>query len=184
MAGPLTPPEPPVPDQDLVDQAAALLRGGEALLLLGSGALTAENLETAGRIAAATGCALMSEWSNARLERGAGRVAVDKVPYPIDAAIEVLARFRRIVLVGARAPIGFFAYPGKPAVLTRPDAEILPLADASDDVTAALGALRDAVGAHASAVVNGLRPEADVSGPLEPGESQPCWRRKFPRAAS
>ncbi len=168
VAGALPPPAPAVPDQGLVDRAAALLKQGESLLLLGGGALTAENLETAGRIAAATGCALLSEWSNARIERGAGRVAVGKVPYPIDSAVKLLQRFRRIVLVGARAPIGFFAYPGKPAILTRPDADILPLARASEDVTAALGALQDALGARGPAIVNRLRPEAAISGPLEP----------------
>ena len=75
----------------MLDKAAQALGGPGALLLLGGEALTAENLALAGKIAAKTGCALLSEWSNARLERGAGRVAINRVPYPIDAALEVLA---------------------------------------------------------------------------------------------
>ncbi|WP_390914064.1 acetolactate synthase large subunit [Pseudosulfitobacter sp. SM2401] len=134
----------PVPkpfDHGQLDHAANALAGPETLLLLGGAALTERNLEIAGRIAAKTGCQLLAEWSNARLERGAGRVFVGRVPYPIDIALEVLKPFKRIVLIGARAPVGFFAYPGKPAILTRDGAEILTLADAGADLSAALNAL-------------------------------------------
>ena len=132
---------------DMLAQAAEALDGPESLLLLGGTALTESNLEMAGRIAAETGCELLSEWSNARLERGAGRVAIGRVPYPIDIALEVLKPYKRIVLLGARAPIGFFAYPGKPAILTREGADILMLASAGTDLTAALTALGEATSA-------------------------------------
>jgi Thiamine pyrophosphate-requiring enzymes [acetolactate synthase, pyruvate dehydrogenase (cytochrome), glyoxylate carboligase, phosphonopyruvate decarboxylase] len=142
--------ETPVPapfDENMLARAAAALDGPDTLLLLGGTALTEENLETAGRIAAKTGCKLLSEWSNARLERGAGRVAIGRVPYPIDMALKVLEPFKRIVLIGARAPIGFFAYPGKPAILTREGAEIVTLADAGADLGAALSGLCAALAA-------------------------------------
>ncbi len=143
----LAAPAPTPFDDTVLQQAASALDGPETLLLLGGDALTEGNLETAGRIAAKTGCKLLSEWSNARLERGAGRVAVGRVPYPIDIALKALEPYKRIVLLGARAPIGFFAYPGMPAVLTRDDAEILKLADAGADLTGALEALCAATGA-------------------------------------
>ncbi|SDC37848.1 acetolactate synthase large subunit [Ruegeria marina] len=154
---------------DMLDRAAAALSGPDSLLLLGGEALTVENLDRAGRIAAATGCALLSEWANARMERGAGRVPVARVPYPIDAALETLARFRRVVLVGARPPIGFFAYPGKPAVLTHPEAEIIALADWAADLDGALAALEQAVGgADAVPVRAQAGPPARVTGPCTP----------------
>ena len=132
----------PVPfDEGQLSAAADALDGPETLLLLGGTALTEANLEVAGRIAAKTGCKLLSEWSNARLERGAGRVFIGRVPYPIDIALKVLEPFKRIVLIGARAPIGFFAYPDKPAILTREGAEIITLAHAGSDLTGALSAL-------------------------------------------
>jgi len=134
-------PAPAAFDDSVLAQAAAALDGPETLLLLGGAALSAANLEIAGRIAAKTGCKLLSEWSNARMERGAGRVFIGRVPYPIDIALKVLEPFKRIVLLGARAPIGFFAYPGKPAILTHPDAQILTLADAGADLGGALSAL-------------------------------------------
>ena len=52
---------------------------------------------------------------------------INRVPYPIDQALEVLKPFKRIVLIGARAPIGFFAYPDKPAILTAEGTQIIDL---------------------------------------------------------
>ena len=141
---PLDRPEPASFDQEALSAAVEALSGPDSLLLLGGRALSQENLHIAGQIAARTGCKLLSEWANARMERGAGRVIVNRVPYPIDAALKVLAPFKRIVLIGARAPIGFFAYPGKPARLTREDAEIHTLAAAGTDLSAALDALAEA----------------------------------------
>lgn len=148
VADPVTPPVPQVFDADNLSDAVAALDGPNSVLLLGGTALSAENLEIAGQIAAKTGCALLSEWANARLERGAGRVQIDRVPYPIDQAVAALEPFDRIVLVGARAPVGFFAYPDKPAILSRPDANIIELADAGCDLDATLAALCRAAGAQ------------------------------------
>jgi acetolactate synthase-1/2/3 large subunit len=161
-------PDPMPFDESQLEQAADALDGPETLLLLGGNALTESNLKTAGRIAAKTGCKLLSEWSNARLERGAGRVFVGRVPYPIDIALEVLEPFKRIVLIGARAPIGFFAYPDKPAILTREGAEITTLAAAHTDLTAALTALcaaTDATSTPPAHVVKAARPERPI-GPI------------------
>ncbi|MEX0338332.1 MAG: acetolactate synthase large subunit [Arenibacterium sp.] len=147
------PDAPAPPESQAVERAAAALAQPGTLLLLGGRALTSDNLDRAGRIAAKTGCAILSEWSNARLERGAGRVVINRVPYPIDLALDVLAPYERIVLVGARDPIGFFAYPGKPARLSREGAEIIALAGAGDDLTATLDALEQETGASRAAPV-------------------------------
>ncbi|APE45431.1 acetolactate synthase large subunit [Sulfitobacter alexandrii] len=178
--------EAPAPspfEEGALDTAAAALDGPETLLLLGGTALTEENLETAGRIAAKTGCKILSEWSNARMERGAGRVAVGRVPYPIDIALKVLEPFKRIVLVGARAPIGFFAYPGKPAVLTREGAEITTLAKAGADLGGALSALCTTLGAEQTPPAEVA--EADVpeapTGPLDLDKLAACIARAIPR---
>ncbi len=42
---------------------------------------------------------------------------IERVPYPVDLALQALAGLKHIVLVGAAAPVGFFAYPGKPGRL-------------------------------------------------------------------
>ncbi|QIE56337.1 acetolactate synthase large subunit [Pikeienuella piscinae] len=130
-----------------VTAAAEALRKPGALLLLGPGALDEAALADAGRISAATGCGLMTEWSNARLARGAGIVAVARVPYPVDQAVEVLRPYRRIVLAGAKRPVAFFAYPDKPGVLTQPGTVFDELGSAGDDIAGALRALVEALGA-------------------------------------
>ncbi|MFZ4757146.1 MAG: acetolactate synthase large subunit, partial [Burkholderiaceae bacterium] len=62
-------------DPAAVEAAAALLRSGEpTALLLGADACHEAGLAWAGRIAAAAGCAVLTEFAIARLARGAGRV--------------------------------------------------------------------------------------------------------------
>jgi len=167
VAEALMPEAPEGPDAALVEEAAKALASEGSLLLLGAGALTEENLALAGKIAAATGCTLMSEWANPRTERGAGRVAMPRVPYPIDLALKALEPYGKIVLLGAREPIGFFAYPGKPARLTRPGAEFVPLATAAMDTGAALEALVAATGAGATSALIEVAALPDLP-PLSP----------------
>jgi acetolactate synthase-1/2/3 large subunit len=151
IAAPVAPPARASVTDEAVDAAARALRAPDSLLLLGGVALTEECLELAGRISAATGCALLTEWSNARLDRGAGRVSVNRIPYPVDQALEVLAPYRSVVLAGARPPVAFFAYPDKPGVLTQPGTAFTELADWGTDIAGALDALAQAVGAGGTA---------------------------------
>ena len=160
-------------DDSLRQAAQALRLGPSTLLLLGGRALRANATQWAGRIAAATGCALMSEFYGARLERGAGRVMVPRLPYAVEPALAALAPFNRIVLVGAKEPVAFFAYPGKPGVLTRPGCECVTLASREDDLEAALQALCEVLGAGqgpvAQVAVRTAAPAADsFHGPIEP----------------
>jgi len=139
-------------DPALVEAAARVLRSGEpTLLLLGGAALDEAALETAGRIAAATGCAVMSEFYCARQARGAGRVTAPRVPYVPDAAMAALAPYRNLLLVGAGEPVSFFAYPGKPGRQAPPGCRIVPVADVGQDLAGALQALAEAVGARSRA---------------------------------
>jgi acetolactate synthase-1/2/3 large subunit len=138
--------------QDAVDNAARILRSGEpAVLLLGNGGLRASGLELASRIANRTGARVLAQTFVGRIERGAGRVAVDRVPYPVDQALKVLHGLKHVILVGAKDPVAFFAYPEKPSRLVPGDAEIHLLARPGDDILQALEALADAVGARQTA---------------------------------
>ena len=136
---------------EAIEAAAGVLGGPETLMILGGAALAPDALELAGRISAKTGCALLTEWSNTRLDRGAGRVSVNRIPYPVEQALAVLAPFKRIVLVGARRPVAFFAYPDKPGVLTAPDVEFVEFCDWSADIEGGLAALAERTGASTTA---------------------------------
>jgi acetolactate synthase-1/2/3 large subunit len=132
-----------------VAEAAAALRSGEpALLLLSGSALTEAGLDLAGRIAAKTGAGLMAATFNARMPRGAGRVAINRLPYPVDLALAALAPFRRIVLVEARPPVAFFAYPDKPSQFSADGTQHHVLTRPGEDSLHALEWLADELGAR------------------------------------
>jgi acetolactate synthase-1/2/3 large subunit len=97
-------------------------------------------------------------------------VEVTRVPYPIDQAIGALRGFSNIILVGAKPPTAFFAYPGKPSVLYRPGTRIHELARADQDIIYALEALTEALGAGAvpPPVASSGFPGGPASGPLTP----------------
>jgi acetolactate synthase-1/2/3 large subunit len=146
-------PVPPAPQvtPHIVQEIAGLLRRGEpTMLLLATDALRAAPLADAHRIAAATGAKLWAPTGNRRIERGAGRHPIDRIPYAIDVAVSALAGIKHVILVGAAAaPVGFFGYPNKPSVMTPPDAVVHVLARPEHDLPAALAALADELGAPA-----------------------------------
>ena len=141
---------PPAPgpepvDGDALDPAAAALTGGEpCALLIGGDAARRDGLEAAGRIAAATGARVLCETFPARLERGAGLPAVERLAYLGEMASAQLDGVRHLVLAGARRPVTFFAYPGKPGDLVPAGCQVH---DLGADATGALTALADAVAA-------------------------------------
>ncbi len=149
VAAPLPPPPAAHADQGTVEATARVLRSGEpAMFIMSGAALRAGPLAMAGGICATTGARMMAQTSNARIERGAGRMPIERVPYPVDVALQALAGLKHIVLVGAAAPVGFFAYPNKPGRLYPKDCTIHVLARPDQDGPAALAALAGELGAH------------------------------------
>jgi len=139
-------PKAPLPSRQNIERAAKLLRSGArtALLLTGN-ALHGEGLKAAGRVVAATGAQLLAPYPFARMERGAGRVPVQRLPYVPDQAREVLKEFQQLILVGAGVPVSYFAYPGKSSVLTSPECATDTLANLNEDCAGALKALAEAL---------------------------------------
>jgi acetolactate synthase I/II/III large subunit len=139
---------------DTIDVVAKALRSGEpAALLLGGAALDGRGLLAAGRVAQAAGAKLLGEVFPARLERGAGLPAVERLGYFAEFATAQLQGVRHLVLVDTRAPVSFFAYPDKPNVLVPDDCEVHTLAADGDDVALALEHLAGALGADAGGAV-------------------------------
>jgi len=148
-AAPLpVPPAAPASAQQ-VETAARILRreGPKVLLLLAGAALSEAGQSDAMRIAAATGAGVRAQMSNARIARGQGRWAIERVPYPVDLALAALAPYTHCILVGAKHPVAFFAYPGKPSSLLPEGSTVHVLARPEQDVAGALAALADAVAA-------------------------------------
>lgn len=143
----VVPPAPAAPDPAAIRAAAEALANGRPTTILATGrALRAGALETLDRIARKTGARLMAQQANGRMQRGAGRVAIDRVPYVIDQALACFAGTEQLVLIGAKAPVGFFAYPGKPGSMLPETCRVVAAAGPDDDLAAAIDALASETG--------------------------------------
>jgi acetolactate synthase-1/2/3 large subunit len=139
-------PATPLPAIETVERTVTMLRSGlRTGILLAGDALYGKGLRVAGRIAAATGARLFCPYPITRLERGAGMVAVERLQYVLEMASEQLREFRQLILVGAPAPVAYFAYPGKNSIVTSCECEIHTLASPGQDCAGALDALAAAL---------------------------------------
>ena len=147
-APPPAPASPPVAASEVVEGIAKTLRGrGDTALLLGGRALREPALLAAGRIAAATGTRLLAEVFPTRIERGAGLPPVERLAYLAELQGVQLAGLKHLVLVDTKAPVSFFAYPGKKSYLVPDGCEVHELAAPDQDVLGSLEALVEALGA-------------------------------------
>jgi acetolactate synthase I/II/III large subunit len=133
---------------DTIDRVAQALKLDKRSTILIRGAVLKERgLIAAGRIAAKTGARLACDTFTPRLQRGAGRVALARIPYFAEQIVEFFQDTEQLILVGAKPPVSFFAYPGKPSWGLQPATAIHYLAHAHEDGTQALEALAEALGA-------------------------------------
>jgi acetolactate synthase-1/2/3 large subunit len=104
-----------------------------------------------------------------RMQRGRGAVAVERLPYVVDAGLQALAEVQQLVLLGAPQPVAFFAYPGKPSTLAPAGCAIHTACSPEEDVLLALQALATALGVDRKAplaVQAAGHIHAPTSGPL------------------
>jgi acetolactate synthase I/II/III large subunit len=155
---------------DAVRSAAAALRGGEpCVILIGGPATRRPGLEAASQVAEGTGARLLCETFPARLERGAGIPAVDRLAYLGEFAAGQLSGARHLILAGARAPVAFFAYPGQPSSLVPQGCEVQVLAEPGEDVCGALAELASLAAPDAKPLLQAAErpevPDGDLTGP-------------------
>ncbi len=188
--GPVAPiaPVPPRPvGEAVVAGVARALKGAHRAAILGRGpALHGAGLEALGRVAAKTGATLFGDTFAPRMERGAGRPVVRRMPYFAEDAAAALSVFDVLVIVGTAPPVSFFAYPNKPSFLAAPGCAIHTLASPEEDVVAALSDLADALGAPRKAG-KGERYALEVpgmpSGPLDQQKVGAIVARLLPEGA-
>ena len=104
---------------------------------------------------------MYSEVFPTRIERGAGLPPVERLAYFAELASVQLAGLKHLVLVDAKAPVSFFAYPGKKSYLVPDGCEVHELAGPTDDALGSLRALVDALDAGSATTVlqKPVRPE-------------------------
>jgi len=141
-------PTPPPASAEIVHETAAALRSGrKTAILLGGRALREPSLSAAARIAAATGTKLFLEAFPARLESGVGLPPLERIAYLAELASVQLDGLKHLVLVDAKAPVSFFAYPGKKSYLVPARCEVHELAAPDQNALATLEALVEELGA-------------------------------------
>jgi acetolactate synthase-1/2/3 large subunit len=132
------------------DAAEAIGSGKKNALLLGGRALREPALLEAARIAAHKGVTLFAETFPTRIERGAGLPPVERIAYLAELATLQLSEFDHLILVDAKAPVSFFAYPGKQSYLVPDNCTAHTLSTPEQDAAASLKKLADTLGASSA----------------------------------
>jgi acetolactate synthase-1/2/3 large subunit len=140
----------PAAGRQIEAAAEAVRQAKRPLVLLGGLACTERGLAAAARLAGGK-ARVMTDTFVARIPRGAGRFAPERMPYFGEMALADLAGTDLMVLVSTKAPAAFFAYPAMPGLLVPEGCAVLSLAALHEDGPAALDALADALGANAPA---------------------------------
>ncbi|MEV6907279.1 acetolactate synthase large subunit [Amycolatopsis sp. NPDC051071] len=166
---PIPPRIPQAVDATTVKNIAEILKGGEPVaLLVGGGACREAGLRATSRIATATGVKAFVETFPSRLERGEGLPTIERLGYLAEQVAYQLDGIKHVIIAGTKAPVSFFAYPGKASDLVPEGAQVHVLADIAQDVTRALNEVADLVAAETEPVLQEAARPALPSGPLTP----------------
>ena len=161
---------PAPPDAARVEDIAGILRRGEPTLIVCGGVSSfGPPVDLLGKIAAHTGCRVATQFFTSRIERGAGRFTLERIPYYVPAATAWLSGFKHIITIETREPIAFFSYPGSPSLLKPLGCAVHPFILPEEDCVAGLEMLIEALGAQQTQAV--LQPRFD--GAIPEGKLDP-----------
>lgn len=183
VAAPIAPQRPKPASREAIEQAARAIRAAnKPALLLGADALSETGLAHAARLGAA-GVKVMMETFPANQYRGAGIFAPTRLGYFAEMALAELEGVDLLVLAGAKAPISFFAYPGKPSVLTPEGCVTLSLGAQDSDAAATLIALADRLDAPKDPPIAAPMAAPIMPGPLNTFAIGACLAKHMPAGA-
>lgn len=154
-------------DAKTINHIGHILQNGEpSVILMGDPFMMEEALWQAGCISRATGARVVGNRVGARIQRGAGRVKLDRLPYPVEPALKMLKGAAHLILVGAGPPVSFFAWKNLPNYLVPAGCRVHTLAAPVQDGLGALRNLADALNAPSEpeAVCELKRPDLPVGG--------------------
>jgi acetolactate synthase I/II/III large subunit len=158
------------PSQARIEHIAQVLRSREpALIILANKATRGRALDLAGQVANAADCRLGSQFFTARIERGAGRTPIERIPYAVAPGSTFLKDFKHLITVETKEPVAFFAYPDKPSLLKPEGTLVHPLVEADEDSELAFEMLLDALGGRQAA----QRVQERIETPMPTGALNP-----------
>ncbi|RTL66684.1 MAG: acetolactate synthase large subunit [Hyphomicrobiales bacterium] len=151
---------PAADDAAVLAIASTIAAGGRNALLLGGTALRETALLAAARIAARCGIKIFAETFPARMERGAGMPSIERIAYLAEMAAVQLNGIDNLILVDAKAPVSFFAYPQKRSYLVPAGCKVHMLSTFTQDAAVSLEKLCKVIDADQAVprLVVGSRP--------------------------
>jgi acetolactate synthase I/II/III large subunit len=163
-------PTAPLAAESSIKKAAELLKNGKpTILLMSNMALTERCLELADQVSQAAGARVFCDTFTTRIARGEGRCAIERLGYFAEQATVQLEDAEQLIMVGTKAPVGFFAYPGKESEFYPKGSTLHTLAEVAEDAEAALQDLVDELDAgNISLRKQRLIKPGLATGPLSP----------------
>jgi acetolactate synthase-1/2/3 large subunit len=147
-------PPAPVPDSR-VDEAVSKLKSGKnCMILIGGREVDIQRGLMLSRIGKACDARVSTDVFPARVARGAGTAVLDRLPYLAELAIDHIKDVDHLILIGAPAPVSFFAYPNVPSAIAPEGCDEFVLAGPNDDIDQVLEALLEKL--------DGINVEPDV----------------------
>jgi acetolactate synthase-1/2/3 large subunit len=131
----------PVPNSRIEEALSRLQSGKNCMILAGGREIESGRGLMLGRLAKATGASLCTDVFPTRMARGAGTAVIDRMPYLAEAALDYLKDVEQLILIGAAAPVSFFAYPNVPSEIAPPGCEQFQLASPHEDIDQLLATL-------------------------------------------
>ena len=146
-------PSPLPPDANAITEVAELVRSGAPIAFLVGNDIARDepSLALTDAIAATFGAKVLAEVFPARLRRGAGIAPVERLGYLSEFAAMQLAGLTHLVLIGAKSPVSFFAYPGRESDLVPEGCSVHVLTDVAEDGPTAICALAETLGVASAA---------------------------------
>lgn len=171
-----------VSEAQIAAAVAAIAAAQKPVILINGTALQAAGLDQAARLKAA-GIRVMTDTFYARMRRGAGVFAPDRMQYFAEAAMADLDGADLILTAGTTPPVAFFAYPGKPSLLLPEGCETCGLGGSDTDSGDTLRRLADALNAQDRAAPVALLLPPAPSGPLDAAAVGASLARHMPADA-
>ncbi|MCB1689725.1 MAG: acetolactate synthase large subunit [Halioglobus sp.] len=135
------PAAPAVPASRIDEAVAKLTSGKNCMLMIGGCVIDQQRGVLLSRIGKACGARVSTDTFPTRQTRGAGTGVLERLPYLAELAIDHIKDLEHLILIGAAAPVSFFAYPGVPSCLAPPTCDEFKLAGPDDDIDQCLMAL-------------------------------------------
>ncbi len=147
--GPLTFTEPTSALQvggTAVQQCLDVLQSAEPCLMILGANVTESILTLASSIANHSDAKLCCDVFPTRIVHGCGTAQLERLPYLPEMSADLLKSYRHLILIGAKTPVAFFAYPHVNSWLPAEGTQVHVLADSQHDIDNALCQLCEGLG--------------------------------------